>query len=126
MPTLTRPGVYVDTSSFPTYASKSVGTAAAAFVGACPRGPLSPTFVTSWRDFTDNFGGFETAYPPSALHLAVFSYFSAGGTTAWIVRPLSSGAVAGTLSISDQAVYPQADLAGQRRQPRHMGQPDLH
>lgn len=110
MPTLTRPGVYVDTSSFPTYASKSVGTAAAAFVGACPRGPLTPTFVTSWRDFTDNFGGFETAYPPSALHLAVFSYFSAGGTTAWIVRPLSSGAVAGTLSISDQASTPKPTL----------------
>jgi|SRR5882672_119409 len=109
MPTLTRPGVYVDSSSFPTYASKSVGTAAAAFIGACPRGPLlpppalAPTFVTSWKDFTDNYGGFETAYPPSPLHLAVFSYFSAGGTTAVIVRPMSAGAVDASLSFSDEA-----------------------
>jgi phage tail sheath protein FI len=86
MATLTRPGVYVDLSSFPTYASTTPGTAAACFVGSAPRGPLTPTFVTSWKNFTQYYGGFETAYPPSSLHLAVFSYFSAGGTTATIIR----------------------------------------
>lgn len=90
MATLTRPGVYVDASGFPTYASATPGTAAAAFMGWCPRGPLTPTFVSSWKNFTQYFGGFDTAYPPSELHLAVFSYFSAGGTSAVIIRAVST------------------------------------
>ena len=106
MATLTRPGVYVDLSSFPTFASTTPGTAGACFVGACPRGPLTPTFVSSWKDFTRSYGGFETAYPPSSLHLAVFSYFSGGGTTAVIIRAFrldSSGPTVATTSFMDQA-----------------------
>jgi hypothetical protein len=106
MATLTRPGVYVDLSSFPTYASATAGTAAACFVGACPRGPLTPTFVTSWKNFTQYYGGFETAFPPSALHLAVYSYFSAGGTTAIIIRAYrtdTSGPTVASHNFADQA-----------------------
>lgn len=106
MATLTRPGVYIDLSSFPTYAAASPGTASACFVGAAPRGPLTPTFVTSWKNFTQYYGGFETAYPPSALHLAVFSYFSAGGTTAIIIRAYrldASGPTVASTSFDDQA-----------------------
>ena len=107
MATLTRPGVYADLSSFPTYASTSPGTAGACFVGPCPRGPLTPTFVTSWKNFTQIYGGFETAFPPSQLHLAVFSYFSAGGTTAVIIRSYrtdASGPEVATLTLDDQAL----------------------
>src|SRR5215831_16903249 len=86
MPTLTRPGVYVDESAFPTYVSATPGTAAACFVGPSPRGPLTPTIVNSWKEFTSYFGPFTTAYPPSSLHLAVFTYFSAGGSSALIIR----------------------------------------
>jgi uncharacterized protein len=106
MTTLTRPGVYVDLSSFPTYASVTPGTASACFVGVAPRGPLTPTFVTSWKNFTQYYGGFETAFPPSALHLAVFSYFSAGGTTAIIIRAFrtdASGPTTASYSFGDQA-----------------------
>lgn len=113
MATLTRPGVYVDLSSFPTYAAATPGTAAACFVGTAPRGPLTPTFVTSWKDFTSKFGGFETSYPPSALHLAVFSYFSAGGSTALVIRAYrtdASGPVAATHTFNDQASTPLPSL----------------
>jgi len=106
MPTLTRPGVYVDESAFPTYVSATPGTAAACFVGMCPRGPTTPTKVNSWKEFTSWYGGFETTYPPSALHLAVFSYFSAGGTSAVIIRAIrldASGPTASTVSFNDQA-----------------------
>jgi phage tail sheath protein FI len=105
MPTLTRPGVYVDESAFPTYVSASPGTAAACFVGPCPRGPLTPTVVNSWKEFTAEFGGFETVYPPSALHLAVFSYFSSGGTSAMIIRAYrldAQGPVAAQVVFDDQ------------------------
>jgi uncharacterized protein len=105
MATLTRPGVYVDESSFPTYVSATPGVASACFVGPCPRGPLTPTIVNSWKQFTQNYGGFETAYPPSNLHLAVYAYFSAGGTTAVIIRvfhPDTSGTDAATWTADDQ------------------------
>ena len=52
MPTLTRPGVYVDESAFPTYVSATPGTAAACFVGMCPRGPTTPTKVNSCEVLT--------------------------------------------------------------------------
>lgn len=90
MPTLTRPGVYVDTSSFPTYVGQSPGVAAACFVGANPRGPLTPTVVHSWKEYTVAYGGFEVAYPPSLLSLAVYCFFSAGGTAAVIIRAVNS------------------------------------
>ena len=113
MATLTRPGVYVDLSSFPTFASVTPGIARACFVGTAFRGPLTPTFVTSWKNFTQYYGGFETAYPPSDLHLAVFSYFSAGGTSAVIIRAYrtdSSGPVIASFSFDDQSVAAQPSL----------------
>src|SRR6516164_2774359 len=112
MPTLTRPGVYVSATNFPTYVSSTPGTAAAAFIGPCPRGPGAPTTggiptkVDSWREFTQWFGGFETAYPPSLLHLAVYCFFSAGGTSATIIRSIrldSSGPTVALASFNDQA-----------------------
>lgn len=87
MATLSRPGVYVDEASFPTFVAAAPGNAAAAFVGMCPRGPImQPTIVNSWREFTQYFGTFEKKYMPSALHLAVYTFFSAGGTSAVVIR----------------------------------------
>lgn len=92
MPTLTRPGVYVDESSFPTFAAANIGTAVAAFVGWHPRGPVTPSVINSWQDFVSTYGGFDTAYPPSPLALAVFTYFSGGGTSAAVVRAYNHNA----------------------------------
>jgi len=73
---------------------------------------MVPTAVSSWRDFTQSFGGFETKYPPSPLHLAVFSYFSAGGTSAVVVRMTTSTAapVASSLVLDDQGTSVQPTL----------------
>src|SRR5215831_11809414 len=106
MPTLTRPGVYVDTSGFPTYIGTTPGVAAACFCGVLNRGPTVPTIVNSWKDFVNQYGGFETAYPPSAVKLAVFCYFSAGGTSAMIIRAIrldAQGPLAGSHSFNDRA-----------------------
>ena len=89
MPSLTRPGVYVDESAFPTFVASSVGTAVAAFVAPHFRGPLAPTIVNSWSDFVASYGGFEVQFPPSPLALGVYSYFSAGGTSAVICRSVN-------------------------------------
>lgn len=109
MPTLTRPGVYVDTSSFPTYISATPGVAAACFCGVMNRGPLGPQVVNSWRDFTSLYGGFETAYPPSPVKLAVFSYFSAGGTSCVVIRAVrqdAQGPVIASHVFNDKATSP--------------------
>jgi hypothetical protein len=105
MAVLTRPGVYVDQSAFPTYVSATPGTASACFIGVCPRGPLTPTVVTSWKSFCAAYGGFETAYAPSSLHLAVYCYFAAGGTSAVIIRVTtsSSAPVAANKMFNDSA-----------------------
>jgi phage tail sheath protein FI len=61
-----------------------VGTAVAAFVGFAEAGPFhTPTLVTSWDQYTQQFGGFtEGTY----LAHAVYGYFANGGGAAYVVR----------------------------------------
>jgi len=69
--------------------------------------------VSSWKAFVSNYGGFETAYAPSQLHLAVYSYFSAGGTSAVIIRMTTAASppVAATKMLNDSATgTPKATL----------------
>ena len=110
MPTLTRPGVYVQQSNFPAYVSASPGTATACFVGWNPRGPTVPTVVNSWREYVTFYGGFEPAYAPSPLSLAVFTYFSAGGISAVIIRAVNTGSgtapLTASLALNDQTTAP--------------------
>jgi hypothetical protein len=47
---------------------------------------MTPIVCNSWREFTQYFGPFEQKYLPSALHLAVYTFFSAGGSGAVIIR----------------------------------------
>src|SRR5215467_7056096 len=110
MPTLTRPGVYVDESAFPTYVAATPGAAAAAFVGICPRGPLTPTVVNSWRDFTTQYGSFDPSNNPSPLHLAVYSYFSAGGTSAVVIRVV---ALASSPPVAAMSVFEDSGASAQ-------------
>src|SRR5215469_11986577 len=116
MPTLTRPGVYVSTSSFPTYISATPGVATACFCGPMNRGPLGPQVINSWRDFCNLYGGFETAYPPSPMKLAVFTYFSAGGTSCTVIRTIrldASGPVTASHVFNDSATTPVGGIAPQ-------------
>jgi hypothetical protein len=73
---------------------------------------MVPTIVTSWRDFTGWFGGFELNAPVSPLHLAVYSYFSAGGSSAVVIRiaTAASNPVAAKITLMDQAATPLQTL----------------
>jgi hypothetical protein len=77
---------------------------------------VTPTRVNSWREFTAWFGGFETAYPPSLLHLAVYCFFSAGGTNATVIRSIrqdASGPVVASHTFNDsQTVAPRTVTDG--------------
>ncbi|MGQ5227557.1 phage tail sheath family protein [Streptomyces sp. MN3] len=84
MPTYLTPGVYVEEVQSGARPIEGVGTAVAAFVGFAERGPFhTPTLVTSWDQYTQEFGGFtEGTY----LAHSVYGYFSNGGGAAYVVR----------------------------------------
>jgi hypothetical protein len=68
--------------------------------------------VSSWKDFVGWYGGFELNTPISPLHLAVYSYFSAGGTSAVVIRITTSASmpVASSVTLNDQATTPVPTL----------------
>jgi uncharacterized protein len=90
VPSLTRPGVYVSETTFPTFVAATPGQAVAAFVGPHSQGPLVPTVINSWAQFVSVFGGFGVGYPPSNLALAVYNYFGSGGTSCVVTRAVAS------------------------------------
>jgi phage tail sheath protein FI len=105
-----RPGVYVQETLNPVQStvgpnSDSVG----AFIGANDRGPITPTLVTSWSDYTTKFGTWNTT-ANNNLPLAVYMFFSNGGSKAYVTRVVNS-AVKATRSFNDTAGSPIATLS---------------
>jgi hypothetical protein len=91
-----RPGVYVQETLNPVQStvgpsSDSVG----AFIGANDRGPTVPTLVTSWSDYSNKFGTWNTSTgagaASNALPIAVYMFFSNGGSKAYVTRSVTSG-----------------------------------
>ena len=62
---------------------EAVGTSVAAFVGLAQGGPLAPSYVDSWRSYTQQWSG------RSPLGDAVEEFFRNGGSLAW-VAPVES------------------------------------
>ncbi len=84
MPTYLSPGVYMEEVSSGSKPIEGVGTAVAAFVGFAEQGPINtPTLVTNWTQFVNNFGGFIEG---SHLAHSVYAYFLNGGGVAYVVR----------------------------------------
>lgn len=105
-----RPGVYVEETLRPlTQALSAPGDAYAAFVGVHPKGPTTPTLVTSWTQFVALFGSFSPD-PTQYLAHAVFQFFNNGGRNAYITRSVNTNAVAATLTINDIAGTPASLL----------------
>ncbi|WP_406103405.1 phage tail sheath family protein [Streptomyces sp. NBC_01003] len=84
MPTYLTPGVYVEEVQSGARPIEGVGTAVAAFVGFAESGAFhTPILVTSWDQYSQQFGGFtQGTYLPHA----VYGYFANGGGAAYIVR----------------------------------------
>jgi len=89
MPTYLSPGVYVQEVSSGSKPIEGVGTAVAAFVGLAEQGSANtPTLVTNWTQFTQEFGEFVEG---SYLAHAVYGYFLNGGGSAYVVRIGANG-----------------------------------
>lgn len=84
-----RPDVYVQREKSGAEPIQAVGTSTGAFVGTAQRGKVgTPTFVTSWTDYVNQFArGLSTPFVKSSdLAYAVYGFFQNGGGRAYIVR----------------------------------------
>ena len=103
-----RPGVYIQeslTAVQPVTGPNS--DSVAAFVGGNDRGPVTPTLVTSWNQYTSLFGTWNTSTVNPAtndLPLAVYLFFANGGRQAYINRVVYSGDVSGNAAINNAAI----------------------
>ncbi|MDQ3152912.1 MAG: phage tail sheath subtilisin-like domain-containing protein [Actinomycetota bacterium] len=115
MPTYLSPGVYVEEVEGGSRPIEGVGTAVAAFVGLAAQGPYNtPTLVTNWNQFTQNFGEFVEG---SYLAHSVYGYFLNGGGACYVVRIGGDGATDGKRSTARKKELTegsQATLGGYR------------
>lgn len=94
-----RPGVYVEeitTGTAPL--ASSTAASIAAFVGVTDKGPVVPTLVTSWAQYTSLYGSWGTN---NTVTTAVYLFFANGGSQAYIHRVVGSGATAATATFAD-------------------------
>ena len=108
-----RPGVYVQETLTPTIPTAGPNSnSVAAFVGANDRGPTLPTLVTSWTQYANLFGTWNTV-ASNDLPIAVYLFFTNGGRQAYIQRVVTTGdvnpsnnATAATRTLTDRAGSP--------------------
>jgi phage tail sheath protein FI len=100
MPEYLHPGVYIQETSYRGKALEGVSTSTAGLVGSASRGPVgTPTLVTSFAEFTRQFGQpvpIANGVIPGLgdyLGYAVRAFFDNGGLRAYIVRVLAGNAV---------------------------------
>ena len=92
-----RPGVYISERLLPAPITGGVtANAAGAVVAPFAQGPEAVTRVTSWYEFTKNFGGYNAAYPAT---FGVGAFFNNGGRELFVKRVLHSDASAATTDI---------------------------
>lgn len=116
MPNLQRAGVYTTENLTAIAPTISVGPSIMGFAGQHWRGPTTPYVCSSWNQFVQIFGGFNSSATPVLanpyLAYSVYEFFANGGQQAWIGR-ITSTASAGTTAstiLNDLAATPQATL----------------
>jgi len=97
-----RPGVYVQETLNPIQSVVGpASTSVAAFVGANDRGPTTPTLITSWSQYVNLFGSWNTT-ASNNLPIAVYLYFANGGSQAYVTRVVGSSAAKATRTLVDR------------------------
>lgn len=100
-----RPGVYITESVLTTpIIAEPAAAAAGALVAPLPSGPTAPTLVTSWYQFSQLFGGLDSAYDAT---FAANMFFRSGGRELFVNRVVKSDAVAAaaTLKTTDNTTW---------------------
>ena len=91
------PGVYVEEYDNSPRSIEGVGTSTAGFVGLAEKGPSvgAPSFVTSFKSFTKQFGGFLSEFTHGEyryLTNSVEQFFANGGTRCFVSRVVPADA----------------------------------
>lgn len=101
MTTYSRPGVFVSEVALPqAITALENGTAVGAFLGYLPKGPLTPTLVTSWSQFVKTFSSYDANYPTT---FAAYSFFANGGRELIVNRVQGTGAETASVTLTDRA-----------------------
>lgn len=96
-----RPGVYISERLLPPVVPGGVtANAAGAVVAPFAQGPEAVTLVSSWYEFTKNFGGYNASYPAT---FEVGSFFANGGRELYVQRLLHADAVAAHVDVVTSA-----------------------
>ena len=106
--TYLRPGVYVEETLNPI--APVVGPdsdTVAAFIGSATKGPITPTLVTSWTQYTSLYGSWGA---DNTLSTAVYLFFANGGSRAYVTRVVDSGALVATRTFADRDETPASTL----------------
>jgi hypothetical protein len=114
MPFYRSPGVYIVEKPIVPGTVAPVGTGSLAIWGKFPWGPTTPTLVTSWKQFVEEYGewgGIDNAKALNSLFgagvsnstklpaYAVYQYFLNGGASAYVVNAVTGGAKASNSSV---------------------------
>jgi uncharacterized protein len=108
------PGVYVEEVDTGAKPIEGVSTSTAGMVGVTEWGPVNiPTLVTSFGDFTRQFGGYldRRIYPGNTWYLphAVEGFFNNGGKRLYITRVLPDVSTFAVTTLFDQGNTPDVD-----------------
>ena len=111
------PGVYVEEFDSGPSPMQGVSTSTAGFLGAAEKGPVSgaPVLVTNPADFARKVGGYlqESAFGEYRyLAYAVNSFFSNGGSRAFVIRVAPADAKAARIAAPDGTVVFTAKSPG--------------
>jgi len=100
------PGVYIVEKPIVPGTVAPVGTGSLAIWGEFPWGPTTPTLVTSWKQFVEEYGewggidnakalnslfGFGVSNSTKLPAYAVYQYFLNGGASAYVVNAITGG-----------------------------------
>jgi phage tail sheath protein FI len=93
MPEYLAPGVYVEEVDTGNKPIEGVSTSTVGFIGIAERGPVAPTFLGSFSEYAQTFGGYVSG---AYLTHAVEGFFLNGGKRCFVVRVAGTGATAAT------------------------------
>jgi phage tail sheath protein FI len=93
MPEYLYPGVYIEEVDTGNKPIEGVSTSTVGFLGIAERGPLEPTLITSFTDFTRTFGRYvKEGEVDRYLAYGVEGFFQNGGERCFVARVASSDA----------------------------------
>src|SRR3954462_264741 len=102
MPQYLHPGVYIEEIERGPRPIEGVPTSTAAFLGETERGPITPTLVTSYKDYQRWFG--DVFDSNKFLPYAVSGFFENGGKRMFVCRIVGEGATPAAAAFGDFSV----------------------